>query len=89
MEPAARPLKTSFRICEAGETDNEVCTVNPVVGSTYGVRRIRAALGFERGLVANMKLIRRIMAEQGTCGLPRLRNGRRNLVNVATSEGVP
>lgn len=56
--------------------------------STYGVRRIRAALRFERGLVVNTKLVRRIMAEQGICGLPRRRRNRRNLVNVATNEDL-
>jgi transposase InsO family protein len=56
--------------------------------STYGVRRIRAALFYERGLIVNRKLIRRIMAEHGLTGLPTRRKGRRNLVNVATSEDL-
>jgi putative transposase len=53
--------------------------------STYGVRRIRAALFHERGLVVNRKLIRRIKTEQGPSGLPTRKKGRRNLVNLATS----
>ena len=32
--------------------------------STYGARRMRAALFHERGLVVNYKLIRRIMVDQ-------------------------
>ena len=38
--------------------------------STYGSRRMGAALFHERGLVVNRKLIRRIMGEQGLVGLP-------------------
>jgi putative transposase len=56
--------------------------------STYGVHRIRAALFHERGLVVNRKLIRRIMVEHGLSGLPTRRRGRRNPVNVATSEDL-
>jgi putative transposase len=56
--------------------------------STYGVRRLRAALWHERGLVVNKKLIRRIMNEQGLIGLPRPKKGHKNLVNVATHEDL-
>jgi putative transposase len=56
--------------------------------STYGTRRLRAALFHERGLVVNRKLIRRIMSEQGLFGLPARKRGRRNLANVATSEDL-
>jgi putative transposase len=56
--------------------------------STYGVRRMRAALFYERGLIVNRKLIRRIMADTGLCGLPQRKKGRRNLVNVATHEDL-
>jgi len=56
--------------------------------STYGARRMRAALFHERGLVVNYKLIRRIMVEHGLSGLPTPKKGRRNLVNVATSEDL-
>ena len=56
--------------------------------STYGVRRIRAALFYERGLIVNPKLIRRIMAEHGLSGLPTRKKGRRNLLNVATAEDL-
>jgi putative transposase len=55
---------------------------------TYGMRRIRAALSFERGLIVNPKLIRRIMHEQGISGLPSRKKGKRNLVNVATHEDL-
>jgi transposase InsO family protein len=56
--------------------------------STYGVRRMRAALFHDRGLVVNRKLIRRIMVEHGLSGLPTRKKGRRNLLNVATSEDL-
>ena len=56
--------------------------------STYGVRRLQAALWHERGLIVNRKLIRRIMNEQGLSGLPMKKKGRRNLVNVATLEDL-
>ena len=49
---------------------------------------MRAALFYERGLIVNRKLIRRLMAEQGLTGLPTRKKGRRNLVNVATSEDL-
>lgn len=56
--------------------------------ATYGVRRMRAALFHERGLIVNRKLIRRIMAEHGLHGLPARKKGRRNLVHVTTSEDL-
>ncbi|HUC36359.1 MAG TPA: IS3 family transposase, partial [Acidimicrobiales bacterium] len=56
--------------------------------STYGVRRIRAALLLERGLLVNRKLIRRIMVQQGLHGLPMRKRRRHNLLNVATSEDL-
>ncbi len=56
--------------------------------STYGVRRMRAALFHERGLVVNRKLIRRIMADHSLSGLPLRRKRGRNLVHVATSEDL-
>ncbi len=56
--------------------------------STYGVRRMKAALFHERGLVVNRKLIRRIMAEHSLSGLPLRRKGRRYLAHVATSEDL-
>jgi putative transposase len=56
--------------------------------STYGVRRMRAALFHERGLVVNRKLIRRVMSDLGLSGLPTRRKKRRNLVDVATSEDL-
>jgi putative transposase len=56
--------------------------------ATYGMRRMRAALLHERGLVVNPKLIRRIMNEQGLTGLPTRKKGRRNLAHVATSEDL-
>jgi putative transposase len=56
--------------------------------STYGVRRMKAALFHERGLLVSRKLIRRIMAEHGLCGLPTRRKARRNLVRLSTSEDL-
>jgi putative transposase len=56
--------------------------------STYGVRRMRAALFHDRGLVVNRKLIRRIMREHGLSGLPIRKKGRRNLVAAATNEDL-
>jgi putative transposase len=56
--------------------------------STYGTRRMRAALFHERGLVVNRKLISRIMGECGLVGLPMKKKGRRNLANVAMSEDL-
>jgi putative transposase len=47
-----------------------------------------AALFYDRGLIVNRKLVRRIMVEQGLAGLPARKMGRRNLVNVATSEDL-
>jgi transposase InsO family protein len=55
---------------------------------TYGTRRVRAALHYERGLVVNRKLVRKIMASASLSGLPGKRKGRRNLVNVATHEDL-
>ena len=46
--------------------------------SAYGVRRMKASLWHERGLIVNRKLIRRIMKEQGLSGLPLQKKGRRN-----------
>ena len=54
---------------------------------TYGTRRVRAALFYERGLVVNRKLIRKLMNQAGLEGLPK-RKGRRNLVRVATQEDL-
>ena len=56
--------------------------------STYRVRRLRAALWLERGLVVNQKLTRRIMNGQGLIGLPGPKKGHRNLVNGATHEDL-
>jgi len=56
--------------------------------STYGVRRMKASLWHERGLIVNSKLVRRIMKEQGLSGLPQQKKGRRNFVNVATHEDL-
>jgi transposase InsO family protein len=56
--------------------------------ATYGVRRMRAALFYERGLVVNRKLICRLMRERNLHGLPSRKKGRHNQVNVATSEDL-
>jgi transposase InsO family protein len=54
---------------------------------TYGTRRVRAALFYERGLVVNRKLVRKLMRQAGLEGLPK-RKGRRNLVRIATQEDL-
>jgi putative transposase len=56
--------------------------------ATYGVRRMKASLLHDRGLIVNRKLIRRIMNEQGLTGLPTRKKFRRNLAQVATSEDL-
>ena len=56
--------------------------------ATYGKRRIRAALAIEHGLIVNPKLITKIMRDLAITGLPALKKGRRNLVNVATYEDL-
>jgi len=56
--------------------------------ATYGIRRVRAALFYERGLVVNRKLVRRLMGEAGLAGLPGRKKGRRNLVRIATHEDL-
>jgi transposase InsO family protein len=48
---------------------------------TYGVRRIRAALSYERGLAVNRKIIGKLMRDAGLSGLP----GKKP-VHVATHE---
>ena len=52
---------------------------------TYGWRRVQAELADVYDLVANKKLVRAIMHEQGISGLPKRRKGRRNMINKATS----
>jgi len=52
--------------------------------STYGMRRIGAALHIEQGLVVNKKLILSITGELKIQGLPCPKKTKRNLVNVAT-----
>jgi putative transposase len=56
--------------------------------ATYGKRRIRAALAIEHGLIVNPKLITKIMRDLAITGLPALKKGRRNMVNVATYEDL-
>ncbi|HET9089881.1 MAG TPA: IS3 family transposase [Acidimicrobiales bacterium] len=56
--------------------------------STYGVRRIQAALKIEHGLVVNYKLVLKLMRRLEIKGLPGPRRGRPNLVNVATCEDL-
>jgi transposase InsO family protein len=56
--------------------------------ATYGIRRVRAALLYERGLVVNKKLVRKLMRAAGLEGLPARKKGRRNLVGVATQEDL-
>jgi putative transposase len=52
---------------------------------TYGLRRVQAELADAYDHVANKKLVRAIMREQGIRGLPKRRKGRRNMINKATS----
>jgi putative transposase len=52
---------------------------------TYGWRRVQAELADVYDHVANKKLVRAIMREQGISGLPKRRKGRRNMINKATS----
>jgi hypothetical protein len=56
--------------------------------ATDGKRRIRAAHAIEHGLIVNPKLITKIMRDLVITGLPGLKKGRRNLVNVATYEDL-
>ncbi|MGH9019857.1 MAG: IS3 family transposase [Acidimicrobiales bacterium] len=55
---------------------------------TYGVRRIRAALEIEQGLIVNYKLVLKIMRRLGLKGIPGPKKGRKNLVNAATAEDL-
>lgn len=52
---------------------------------TYGWRRIQAEVADLYDHVANKKLVRAIMREQGISGLPKRRKGRRNMINKDTS----
>jgi hypothetical protein len=52
---------------------------------TYGWRRVQAELADAFDHVANKKLVRAIMREQGINGLPKRRKGRRNMIDKATS----
>lgn len=55
---------------------------------TYGVRRIRAALEIEQGLIVNYKLVLKLMRRLGLQGVPGPKKGRKNLVNAATNEDL-
>ena len=55
---------------------------------TYGIRRIRAALEIEQGLIVNYKLVFKIMRRLGIQGIPGPRKGHRNLVNAATNDDL-
>jgi transposase InsO family protein len=65
-----------------------IAEIHAASRGTYGVRRVRAALLYERGLVVNRKLIRKIMGEAGLAGLPSPKKGRRNLARIATHEDL-
>ena len=54
-------------------------------GRTYGWRRVQAELADVNEHVANKKLVRAIMHEQGISGLPKRRKGRWNMIDKATS----
>ena len=55
---------------------------------TYGVRRIRAALEIEQGLIVNYKLVMKLMRRLGIKGIPGPKKGHRNTVNAATNEDL-
>jgi putative transposase len=55
---------------------------------TYGVLRVRAALEIEQGIIANTKLVLKLMRSLGIRGLPGPKKGHRNLVNAATQEDL-
>lgn len=55
---------------------------------TYGVRRIRAALEIEQGLIVNYKLVMKLMRRLGIKGIPGPKKGHRNMVNAATNEDL-
>jgi putative transposase len=65
-----------------------IAEVHAASRGTYGIRRVRAALSYERGLVVNRKLVRKLMAQAGLSGLPGRKKGRRNLRGVATHEDL-
>ncbi len=52
---------------------------------TYWWRRVQAELADTYDHVANKKLVRAIMREQGISGLPKRRKGRRNMITKETS----
>jgi putative transposase len=85
LQKTRRPSDRDVRRILLADTVKELHVASR---ATYGTRRMRAALFYDRGLVVNRKLVRRIMAEQGLAGLPARKKGRRNLVNVATSEDL-
>jgi transposase InsO family protein len=55
---------------------------------TYGIRRVKAALEIEQGLIVNYKLVKRLMRELGLQGLPGPKKGYKNLKNIATCEDL-
>jgi putative transposase len=65
-----------------------IAEIHAASRATYGIRRVRAALLYERGLVVNQKLVRKLMRAAGLEGLPARKKGRRNLVGVATYEDL-
>jgi hypothetical protein len=65
---------------------NTIADIHARSRAYYGMRRIRATLAVERGLIVNKKFVTKIMHELKIEGLPATKKGRRNLVNVATYE---
>jgi transposase InsO family protein len=55
---------------------------------TYGIRRVKAALEIEQGLIVNYKLVKRLMRELGLQGLPGPKKGCKNLKNTPTCEDL-
>jgi hypothetical protein len=52
---------------------------------TYGIRRIKAALEIEQGLIVNYKLVLKLMRKLEIQGVPGPNKGRKNQVNAATN----
>jgi len=56
--------------------------------STYGYRRLTAALRIDEGLIVNKKLVSRLMRELGLVGLPKKRSRKRVPASPATNDDL-
>jgi putative transposase len=65
-----------------------IAEIHTASRGTYGTRRVGAALLYERGLVVNRKLVRKLMAIAGLAGLPGKKQGRHNPARIATQEDL-